>query len=242
MTSPLQPVGEQWSRALAIVAHPDDLEYGAASAIAKWTAQGKHIVYCLATRGEAGIDGMDPEQAGPLREVEERESARIVGVDVVEFLGYPDGVLEYGLPLRRDLAAAIRRHRPEVVITGNFRESFGPGMLNQADHIAVGRACVDAIRDAGNRWVFRDLVEQGLEPWNGTKTLLANASPRGEHAVDVTGYLEAGIASLKAHEAYLTGLGDHPSTDPEEFLESFARQTGTGLGVRFAVGFEVLTF
>ena len=97
----LEPVDESWSTALAIVAHPDDLEYGASAAIARWTAQGKRVVYCLATSGEAGIDAIEPERAGPLREEEQRASAAAVGVDVVEFLGYPDGVLEYGLALRR---------------------------------------------------------------------------------------------------------------------------------------------
>src|SRR6185312_16603001 len=133
-TGPLEPIDESWSSALAIVAHPDDLEYGAASAIARWTSQGKHVVYCLATSGEAGIDGIEPERAGPLREQEQRASAAIVGVDVVEFLGHPDGMLEYGLALRRDIARAIRRHRPDVVITGYFGDSWAPGMLNQADH------------------------------------------------------------------------------------------------------------
>src|SRR6266516_7895772 len=100
---PLEPIDENWTSALAVVAHPDDLEYGTAAAIARWTAQGKRIAYCLATSGEAGIDGMTPDESGPLREQEERASAAIVGVDVVEFLGYPDGMVEYGLPLRRDV-------------------------------------------------------------------------------------------------------------------------------------------
>jgi LmbE family N-acetylglucosaminyl deacetylase len=126
MTEPLEFVDEKWTSALAVVAHPDDLEYGAAAAIARWTAQGKRVVYCLATNGEAGIDGMTPEECGPLREQEQLASAAIVGVDVVEFLGYPDGVLEYGLPLRRDVARAVRRHRPDVVVTGNFHDSWGP--------------------------------------------------------------------------------------------------------------------
>ena len=120
---PLEPIDENWTSALAVVAHPDDLEYGTAAAIARWTAQGKRIAYCLATSGEAGIDGMTPEEAGPLREQEERASAAIVGVDDVSFLGHPDGMLEYGLPLRRDIARAVRRTRPEIVITSNYRDS-----------------------------------------------------------------------------------------------------------------------
>ena len=87
MTEPAEPVDESWSSALAIVAHPDDLEYGAAAAVARWTAQGKRVTYCLATSGEAGIDSLAPEECGPLREAEERASAAIVGVDTVEVLG-----------------------------------------------------------------------------------------------------------------------------------------------------------
>jgi LmbE family N-acetylglucosaminyl deacetylase len=244
MTEPITDAAlaldESWTSALAIVAHPDDLEYGTAAAIARWTAQGKRVVYCLATSGEAGIDGLAPEECGPLREAEERASAAIVGVDVVEFLGYPDGVLEYGLPLRRDIARAVRRHRPDVVITINFADSWGPGTRNQADHIALGRAVVDGVRDAGNRWVFRELLDEGLEPAK-VATLLVAGVLAPSHAVDVTDHFETGVRSLEAHAAYLRGLGDHVMAEPQEFLESFARQTGAHLGVKYAVGFETIT-
>src|ERR1700750_1024413 len=103
----MQPIPEDWQRAVAVVAHPDDLEYGLASAVARWTDQGKEVAYVLATSGEAGIDGMAPAEARPLREDEERSSARIVGVSTVEFLGHPDGAVEYGVPLRRDLCGAF---------------------------------------------------------------------------------------------------------------------------------------
>lgn len=240
-TAPLLPVPEDWSSALAVVAHPDDLEYGAAAAIARWTGQGKTISYALATSGEAGIDAMAPEQCGPLREAEQRASARVVGVESVDFLGFPDGMLEYGLPLRRAIAASIRRSRPEVVITSNFRDTWGGVSLNQADHIATGRAVVDAARDAGNRWVFRELLDEGLEPWTGVRAVLAFGSPLAGHAVDTTGFLDAGIASLLEHRAYIDGL-NQPDFDPAEFLEGVARQTGTRLGTRFAASFEVFPF
>ncbi len=234
---PLEVLPEDWNRALAIVAHPDDMEYGAAAAVARWTGQGKTVVYTLVTSGEAGIDSMTPEEARPVREAEQVASAAVVGVDVVEFLGLPDGTLDYGLPLRRTLAAALRRHRPDVVITGNFRETFGPGVLNQADHIAVGRAALDAARDAGNRWVFRDLLDEGLEPWNGVTMVLAASSPDATHGVDVSDFLDKGVESLQAHAAYLAGLSEQ--MDAEEFLESIARAVGARMGVRFAVPFEV---
>ena len=232
---PLEPLPEDWQRALVIVAHPDDVEYGGAAAVARWTGQGKQVAYCLVTSGEAGIDALPPDQAGPLREAEERAAAAIVGVRAVEFLGHPDGTVEYGVPLRRDLAGVIRRHRPEIVLTSNFRETWGGVFLNQADHIAVGRAAVDAARDAGNRWVF---PEHGGAPWNGVRAVWAGGSPESRHGVDVTETFAAGVASLRAHQAYLAGLGDQ-SPDPEEFLESLARTAGTRLGCKFAASFEV---
>ena len=118
----LQHLPEDWERALAVVAHPDDLEYGASSAVARWTAQGKEVVYVIVTKGEAGIDSLPPEETGPLRVQEETNSARVVGVDNVEFLDHQDGVIEGGLPLRRDIALAIRRHRPDVVITMSYED------------------------------------------------------------------------------------------------------------------------
>jgi LmbE family N-acetylglucosaminyl deacetylase len=237
----VEPVDESWTSALAIVAHPDDLEYGTSSAIARWTRQGKRVVYCLLTSGEAGIDGLEPNESGPLREEEERASAAVVGVDVVEFLGYPDGVLVYSLQMRRDIARAVRRHRPDVVITGNYHDTWAPGALNQADHVATGRAVLDGVRDAANRWVFRDLLDEGLPPWP-VRTVLVAGGPAVTHAVDVSDTLDLGVASLEAHAAYLRGLGNSPMADPRELLESFARPMGSRLGCRFAVGFEVLRF
>src|SRR5829696_9772198 len=89
--APLKPLPEDWSRALAIVAHPDDMEFGAAAAVARWTRQGKEIGYVMITSGEAGIDGLAPDECKAVREAEQIESARIVGVDSVDFLGFPDG-------------------------------------------------------------------------------------------------------------------------------------------------------
>jgi len=190
----MQPVDEQWERALAIVAHPDDLEYGAASAVARWTAHGKQFVYLLATHGEAGIDTMPPAECARVRETEERASAAEVGVSQVEFLNHPDGLVEYGIPLRRDFALAIRRFRPQAVLTLNHRDTWGAGSFNMADHRHVGMAVIDAVRDAANRWVFTD---SSLEPWSGVQIVLVNGSPVPTHFVDVTDTLERGISSLE---------------------------------------------
>jgi LmbE family N-acetylglucosaminyl deacetylase len=236
----LEPVDESWTTALCAVAHPDDLEFGAAAAVARWTDQGKTVVYAMVTSGEAGIDGMRPEDARRVREAEQVESARIVGVQTVDFLGLPDGVLEYGVALRRAICAAVRQHQPEIVITNNFRDTWGGQNLNQADHIATGKATLDAVRDAGNRWVFSEQIDAGLKPWGGVRQVWAASSPQSGHGVETTQTFDRGVESLRAHQAYIDGLG-WENFDPQEFLEGRARQGGTRLGVPMATTFEVFS-
>ncbi|MFF0016855.1 PIG-L deacetylase family protein [Streptomyces sp. NPDC005374] len=235
----LPPLPEDWERCLAVAAHPDDIEYGTASAVSRWTTQGKTVSYLLVTRGEAGIDGLHPDEAAPLREAEERAGAREVGVDTVEFLDHRDGTVEGGPALRRDIVRAIRRHRPEVVVTGAFTVRMVAGVVNQADHRVVGLAALDAARDAGNRWVFPELADEGLEPWGGVRFVAVAGSAHPTHGVDVTGEpLERGIASLTAHAEYTKGLGAG-AFEPRPFLTWAARQGGPALGVEAAVLFDV---
>jgi LmbE family N-acetylglucosaminyl deacetylase len=216
MTEQLKPMPTDWTRALAVVAHPDDLEYGCAAAIADWTDGGREVTYLLATRGEAGIDTLDPATCGPLREAEQRASAAVVGVRTVEFLDHRDGVVEYGLGLRRDIAAAIRHHR------------------------AVGRATLDAAADAGNRWIFPELTEQGLEPWNGVRWVAVAGSSSPTHAADATRGLERSVASLMEHRAYIEALTDE---DPESYCRTFLTGNAQAAADRFggtpAVAFEL---
>jgi LmbE family N-acetylglucosaminyl deacetylase len=237
--SVLPALPEDWQRCLAVAAHPDDIEYGTACAVARWTAQGKQVTYLLATRGEAGIDSMHPDQAGPLREAEERAGARQVGVDDVEFLDHHDGAIEYGPPLRRDIVRAIRRHRPDVVVSGAFTVRMVAGLTNQADHRVVGLAALDAARDAGNRWIFPELADEGLEPWNGVRMVCLAGAQQPTHGVDVTGEpLERGIASLEAHVEYTKGLGTE-AFEARPFITWMAGMGGPALGAGSAVLFDV---
>lgn len=233
-----EPFPDDWQTALCIAAHPDDLEYGTAGAVAAWTRAGKTVTYLLVTSGEAGIDGLDPAECGPLRAAEERAGAAEVGVDVVEFLGYPDGVVEYGLPLRRDIARVIRRRRPGVVVTSNPDPRPAWGGIDFADHRAVNLAAIDGVRDAGNRWVFRELLDEGLEPWK-VKYAAVGASMRAGHAVDVTDTVEAGVASLNAHRRYLEGLGTSAS-DVDAMVRGFFAMNAPRFGGRPSVAFELL--
>ncbi|MEU2296746.1 PIG-L deacetylase family protein [Streptomyces antibioticus] len=244
MTEPtnpqLRPMPEDWRRALAVVAHPDDLEYGCSAAVAVWTDAGREVAYVLATRGEAGIDTVPPSACGALREREQRASAAVVGVSTVEFLDHADGVVTYGPDLRRDIAAAIRRHRPELVITLNHRDTWGGVAWNTPDHVAVGRATLDAAGDAGNRWIFPELTDQGLEPWNGVRWVAVAGSSTPTHAVDATAGLDRAIASLLEHRTYIEALTDEaPETYARNFLTGVARSAGERYGGRPAVAFEL---
>lgn len=228
----MEPIPEEWNHAVAVVAHPDDLEYGAAAAVARWTGQGRRVSYLIVTRGEAGIAGLDPAEVGPLREEEERRSAAVVGVKQVDFLDHPDGLVEYGLPLRRDIAAALRRLRPDVVVTMNFELTWGESrVVNHADHRAVGLATLDACRDAANQWVFTDAGPA----WNGIKDVYVAANADPTHYADVTATMDAGVASLCEHRVYIEGLGRE--FDPDDFLRSMAGYVGLGANCEYAVGF-----
>jgi len=239
-TAQLQPMPADWRRALAVVAHPDDLEYGCSAAVAAWTDEGREVAYVLVSRGEAGIDTLEPAKCGPLREREQRASAAVVGVSEVEFLDHRDGVIEYGTALRRDIAAAIRRHRPELVITLNHRDTWGGVAWNTPDHVAVGRATLDAAGDAGNRWIFPELVEQGLEPWNGVRWVAVAGSASPTHAADASAGLERAVHSLLEHRTYIEALTDEdPETHVRAFLTANAERTAERFGGRPAVAFEV---
>jgi LmbE family N-acetylglucosaminyl deacetylase len=242
MRRPMEPLHEMptdFERVLAVVAHPDDLEYGASAAIAVWTDAGKTVTYLLVTRGEAGIDGMDPAECGPVREREQIEAARCVGVDVVEFLDHHDGVIEHTVALRRDIAGAIRRHRPELIVTLNHQDTWYGQRWNSPDHRNTGRAVLDAVGDAGNRWIFPEQLADGLQPWGGVKWVAIAGSSDATHAVAIEAGLERAIASLEAHRAYIAALGGDMA-DPRTLLTNSAKTAADRFGGRLATSFQLI--
>lgn len=235
---PLLPDGS-FRRVLCVVAHPDDVEYGSSAAVAAWTARGVEVHYLMLTHGEAGMDGSPPAETSRIRTAEQIAAGQVVGVRDVMFLDHPDGVLVGSLDLRRDISRVIRRVQPDVVVTGSWEVEFVAG-LNQADHRVAGMAALDAVRDAGNRWVFPELLDEGLEPWSVT-WFLVGGHTRPNYAVDVTGAaLAGGIASLEAHGQYLAGIPGHPP--PREMLTMIAGMQGRAAGVAAAVLFRGWNF
>lgn len=226
---------QDFSRVLCVVAHPDDMEYGASAAVATWTGAGKEVGYLLLTGGEAGMSE-DPAVVRGIRAEEQRRACETVGVSELTILDHPDGMLQPGLALRRDIARQIRAFRPEVVVTANFQvEAYGG--LNQADHRVAGLAAIDAVRDAANRWVFRDLDEtEHLDPWQARLVLVTgDENPTYSQRVDQQA-VAAAVASLQCHQAYLRHLPDHP--DPAVFIPEVLREGGEAAGTEYAVLFR----
>ncbi|WP_028049780.1 PIG-L deacetylase family protein [Cellulomonas sp. URHD0024] len=233
----VEPLDEDWSRLLAVVAHPDDLEYGAASAVARWTAAGKWVGYLVVTHGEAGMADTVPREAREIRRAEQVASAAVVGVRDVWFLDHPDGLVEYGPALRRDITRVVRRTAPDRLLTATERLTFGARQLNQPDHRAVALATLDAAKDAANRWIFPELAaDEGLEPHAGVRAVLTMGSGAPTHGVDVTDWLDAGARSLRCHARYLASLGR--PFDPAVFLRDMTAAGGLAMGVPHAVLLE----
>jgi LmbE family N-acetylglucosaminyl deacetylase len=199
------------ARVLSITAHPDDVDFGAAGTIARWTDAGIEVTYCLVTDGDAGgLDEDFPRAEMPaLRRSEQIAAAKCVGVHDVRFLGYPDGRVEATLDLRRDLARVIRQVRPDRVVCPSPERNYVRPGLSHPDHRAVGSAALDAVYpDARNPFAFPELRErEGLAAWKVREVWIAG-SPSPSHFVDVTATFGRKIAALRAHESQIGQLDD----------------------------------
>jgi LmbE family N-acetylglucosaminyl deacetylase len=190
------------SRVLCVFAHPDDVDFGAAGTVAGWVKSGIEVSYLLVTRGDAGgFDNTPRERMPAIREAEQRAAAATLGVTDVEFLdGYHDGTVIPSIELRHDITRAIRRVRPDRIVTSSplrrWERIAGP---SHPDHLAVGEATTCAIYpDARNEFAFPDLMAEGLQPWV-VREVWYQAGPDPDHAVDVTDLFETKLTALRAH-------------------------------------------
>jgi LmbE family N-acetylglucosaminyl deacetylase len=189
-------------RILVIAAHPDDVDFGSAGTVAKWTDAGIEVSYCIVTNGDAG--GSDPSVSradmAVIRQAEQTAAAKQVGVHDLHFLGYPDGRVEPTLALRRDLARVIRLLRPDRVVCQSPERNYLRMGVSHPDHRAVGTSALDAVYpDSRNPFAFPELLaEEKLEPWTVREVWIAG-SPAPSHYVDITDTFHRKVAALRAH-------------------------------------------
>jgi LmbE family N-acetylglucosaminyl deacetylase len=226
-----------FDRALVVIAHPDDAEFGGAGTIARWVDAGTRVTYLVVTDGASG--STDPEMTRErliaIRAEEQRAACAKLGVTNVEFLGYRDGYLEPSIDVRRTITAAIRRHQPEAIMTLNPAVRWSSsGYINHPDHRAVGDLVLHSINPAApTRLWDPTLIDEGLEPWDVAELWLMGFD-EGRVRVDIAGTFDRKAAALRAHVSQLNGW------DPEPRLREWARGLGQDVGVEFAEAFTVL--
>ncbi len=229
-------------RVLLVMAHPDDVDFGAAGSVATWTDAGIHVTYCLVTDGDAG--GFDPsvprrEIAG-IRRREQTAAAKEVGVDDLVFLGFPDGRVEANLELRKAISRVIRQVRPQRVVIQSPERNYQRIYASHPDHLASGEAALCAVYpDARNPFTFTELVEdEGLEAWAVEEVwMMVGAQP--DRFVDITDNVDRKIAALLRHESQ--------HTDPqriEQMVRGWVTDTAARAGLpegRSAEAFQVIS-
>lgn len=196
-------------RVLGVFAHPDDPEFFAGGAFAKWAADGADITFVIATSGDKGSadPDMTHERLAEIREAEEREAAARLGVNDVVFLRYKDGELFPTLELRRDITRMIRLKKPDVVVTLDPTRWYSSRGINHPDHRAIGAATLEAVfPTARDRLNFIEHErDEGLETHKVSAVYIAGAV-EPNITVDVTDAVERQIESLRAHKTQISDM------------------------------------
>jgi LmbE family N-acetylglucosaminyl deacetylase len=199
------PATDDVERILVVTAHPDDVDFGAAGSVARWTDAGIEVSYCICTNGEAG--GFDDSVPRPTmaetRQSEQRAAAKVVGVSDLHFLGYADGRLESTLALRRDISRVIRQVRPHRVLGQSPERNFGRIYASHPDHLAAGDATLAAVYpDARNPFAHPELLDEGFEPWS-VREMYLMAATGSDTFVEITDTVERKLEALRCHVSQL---------------------------------------
>ena len=227
-------------RALAVSAHPDDIDFGAAATVARWVDEGWDVRYVVVTRGQKGAwdAHMEPDEYGALREREQRAAAEVVGVRDVTFLDWMDSEVFDSLDLRRALSREFRRHRPHRLLTMDPQPLPTDRFVNHPDHRAVGQCALDVTMTGGTTAsIFPELIEDGLPPWRGLEQIWLMGPAAHPTAVDVTGYVDRKVAALRCHESQL-----HDPAATEKRIRQRAADDGAAHGMGYAETFRVLDY
>jgi LmbE family N-acetylglucosaminyl deacetylase len=222
-------------RALVLFAHPDDAEFGFGGTVAKWAAEGTEVHYVCVTDGSAGSNepGVTRDDMRPVREREQREACRVLGVASCTFLEFVDGEVELTLDLRRAVTRQVRRIRPDVIVATDPSRLWNRARdyVNHPDHKAVGEAALCAVMpDAPTRVQFPELLDEGLEPFEVPTLWLGSEEP--DTYVDITDTLEVKLKALACHESQMKGL------PYEEWVTRRAAEVGAAAGMQHAEGYR----
>lgn len=188
-------------RVLVVMAHPDDCDFGAGGTIAQWTARGIHVSYCIITNGDQGGEesGIPLDQMASVRQKEQRDAGKALGVTDITYLNYRDGWLAPSMELRKDIVKAIRMAKPDRMVVQSPERNYERVFASHPDHLAAGETAVQAVYpDARNPFAFTDLKEAGFEPWR-VREVWMTGSPNPNHFVDITETFPKKIAALHAH-------------------------------------------
>lgn len=229
-------------RALVVVAHPDDLDFGAGGTIAAWTEAGVEVAYCICTDGDAG--GFDPDvprsAIAGIRQAEQRAAAKELGVEDVTFLGYPDGRLLVTVELRRDISRVIRQKRPQRMLIQSPERNWDRIYASHPDHLAAGEAAISAVYpEARNPFAHLDLAAEGLEAWTVGEVWVMTSGEGANRYVDVTDTFDRKHAALLAHVSQTAHMDDL-----EGMLRSWLTANALAAGLhegRLAEAFRVVS-
>src|SRR5918992_2873204 len=222
-------------RALIVISHPDDAEFGAAPTIASLAAAGVRVDYVVTTDGGKGTEdpAVTPAMLAETRRAEQRAAADVLGVHEIVHLGYPDGYLQPTLDLRRDIVRQIRRFRPDLVITQNPQRRLDHNpFIGHPDHLATGEATLSAVYPAArDRLNFAELIDEGLEPWKVRQVLISGVEEPNLW-IDVADTIDIGLRALRCHASQV-GHRD----DLEDQIRERARLVGEPQGIGLAQAF-----
>jgi len=225
-------------RAMAIVAHPDDIEFTCVGTLARWVKAGAQVCYVVCTSGDVGIDepGMTREKAAEIREAEERKAAEIAGASEVMFLGEPDGLLVATLDLRKKLVREIRRFKPEVVLCADPTVVLsGESYINHPDHRAAALAALDAVFPAaGQPNLFEELAQEGYTA-HKTRKVYIMSWDKADQFINIDETIDIKIEALRAHKSQMKDW------DPADSIKRWASERAKGKEMEFAEAFKVVT-
>jgi LmbE family N-acetylglucosaminyl deacetylase len=213
-------------RVLVVTAHPDDVDFGAGGSVARWTAEGIEVSYCICTSGEAGgFDASIPRpRMAEIRQEEQRAAAKVLGVTDVTFLGHPDGRLASTFDLRRDISREIRRVRPQRVVGQSPERNFVRMYASHPDHLAAGEATLAAVYpDARNQFAHPELLDEGFEPWTVAEMYLMTAT-ESDTLVEINDTVERKLEALRCH----VSQHEHPEALDELVKTWAAANAATG--------------